>query len=96
MAYKLLFTEDALSDLEVVLDYISVDSPSAAEQFGRSLLNHVELLQSLPHIGVPVPGRPGVRKVLHSPVRVYYRLHEERRLIEVLHFWQGASRDPIL
>ena len=96
MAYKLLFTEDALSDLEVVLDYISVDNPSAAEQFGRSLLNHVELLQSLPRIGVPVPGRPGVRKVLHSPVRVYYRLHEERRLIEVLHFWHGARRDPIL
>jgi toxin ParE1/3/4 len=96
VAYKLLFTEDALSDLEVVLDYISTDSPSAAEQFGRSLLNHVELLQSLPRIGVPVPGRPGVRKILHSPVRVYYRLHEEPRLIEVLHFWHSARRDPIL
>lgn len=56
MAYKIFFTEDALSDLAVVLDYISADNPSAAEQLGTSLLNHVELLQSLPRIGVPIPG----------------------------------------
>ncbi len=96
MVYKILFAEDALSDLEVVLDYISVDNPAAAQQFGKALLNHVELLQSLPRIGVPVPRRPGIRKILHSPVRVYYRLHEDRRLIEVLHFWHTARRDPIL
>ena len=96
MAYKILFTEDSLSDLEAVLDYISADNPSAAEQFGTSLLKHVELFQNLPRIGVPVPGRPGVRKILHSPVRVYYRLHEDRRLIEVLHFWHAARKDPSL
>jgi len=94
VAYKIFFTEDALSDLEVVLDYIRADNPSAAEQFGTSLLNHVELLQNLPRIGVRVRGRPGVRKILHSPVRVYYRLDEYRRLIEVLHFWHAARRDP--
>jgi plasmid stabilization system protein ParE len=96
VAYKVLFTEDALVDLEAVLDYIISDNPSPAERFGISLLNHVELLQSLPRIGVPVPGRPGVRKILHSPVRVYYRLHDDRRLIEVLHFWHASRRDPIL
>ncbi len=96
MAYKIFFTEDALNDLEVVLDYIRADNPNAAEQFGVSLLKHVELLQSLPRIGVPVPGKPGVRKMLHSPVRVYYRLREDRKYIEVLHFWHAARRDPIL
>jgi plasmid stabilization system protein ParE len=53
VAYKIFFTEDALRDLEVVLDYISADNPSAAERFGTSLLNHVELLQNLPRIGFP-------------------------------------------
>jgi plasmid stabilization system protein ParE len=52
VVYKILFTEDALSDLEVVLDYISADNPNAAVQFGTSLLNHVELLQSLPGLGL--------------------------------------------
>jgi plasmid stabilization system protein ParE len=46
--------------------------------------------------GVPVLRRPGVRKILHASVRVYYRLHEDRALIEVLHFWHAARREPFL
>lgn len=94
MAYKILFTEDALVDLEIILGYIRTDNPSAAERFGTSLLNYVELLETFPRIGVPVPRRPGVRKILHSPVRIYYRLHEGRSLIEILHLWHGARKDP--
>jgi plasmid stabilization system protein ParE len=78
VAYEILFTEDALVDLEIVLDYVRADNPSAAERFGASLLNYIELLESFPRIGVPVPRRPGVRKILHSPMRVYYRLHAAR------------------
>jgi plasmid stabilization system protein ParE len=96
VAYKILFTEDALVDLEIILDYIRADNPDAAERFGTSLLRHIELLQSFPRIGVPVLGRPGVRKILHSPVRVYYRLHEDRGLIEILHLWHAARKDPTL
>ena len=95
MAYKVLFTEDALNDLEVLLDYISADKPSAAEQFGIALLKHIELLESLPGIGAPVAGRPGVRKILHTPVRVYYRVHKDRRLVEILHLWHSSRREPI-
>jgi plasmid stabilization system protein ParE len=96
VAYKILFTEDALLDLESILDFIEADKPEAAERFGTALLNHVELLQNLPRIGVPVPKRPGLRKILHSPVRVYYRIHEKRKLIEVLHFWHAARKNPFV
>lgn len=94
MAYKILFSEDALLDLESILDFICADKPDAAEGFGRGLLTHVELLQSFPRLGVPMPKRPGVRKMLHSPVRVYYRLDETRKLIEILHFWHAAREYP--
>jgi plasmid stabilization system protein ParE len=93
VAYKILFTEDALADLEIILDYIRTDNAAAAQRFGTALLNHVELLQNSPRIGVPVSKRPGIRKLLHSPVRVYYRLHEDRQLIEILHFWHAARAD---
>ena len=96
MSYEILFIEDALVDLEIILDYIRADNPSAAEWFGASLLNHVELLQSFPRIGLPVPKRPGVRKLLPTPVRAYYRLYEDRGLIEILHFWHTSRRDPQL
>ena len=96
MAHKLLFTEDALADLEIILDYIRADNPSAAKRFGTSLLNHVEILRTFPRIGVPVPKRLGVRKILHSPIRIYYRFHEDTGLIEILHFWHASRRPPAL
>lgn len=54
MAYKILFTEDALLDLESILNFIRADRPDAAEQFGTALLNHVDLLENFPKLGVPV------------------------------------------
>ena len=94
MGYKILFTEDALVDLEIILDYIRADSPEAATRFGTALLNHVELLQTFPRIGVAVPRRPGIRKLLHTPIRVYYRIREDPGMIEVLHFWHVARKQP--
>jgi plasmid stabilization system protein ParE len=70
LGYKILFTEDALVDLEIILDYIRADNPDAANEFGTALLNHVGLLQAFPRIGAPVPRRPGIRKLLHTPIRV--------------------------
>lgn len=96
VAYKILFAEDALADLESVLDYIRIDNPVAAERFGTALLNHVELLKDFPRIGVPVPRRAGVRKLLHSPVRIYYIFHESLGVIEILHFWHSSRRGPRL
>jgi len=94
VGYKILFTEDALVDLEIILDYIRADNPDAANRFGSALLNHVELLQSFPRIGVLVPKRPGIRKLLHTPVCIYYRIRENAELIEILHFWHVARRRP--
>lgn len=94
MAFKILFTEDALIDLEIVLDYIRADDPEAAARFGNALLNHIELLATFPHIGAPVKRRKGVRKILHTPVRIYYRIDQEKRVIEILHFWHSARQEP--
>ncbi len=94
MAFKILFTEDALIDLEIILDYIRADDPEAAARFGTALLNHTELLATFPHIGAPVKQRKGVRKLLHSPIRIYYRIHETKQLLEILHFWHTARREP--
>ena len=94
MAFKILYSEDALTDLESILDYIGADNPAAAARFGTALLNHVDLLAAFPHIGSNVDQRAGVRKILHTPVRVYYRIEAQRRVVEVLHFWHVARQAP--
>jgi len=35
-----------------------------------------------------------MRKILHTPVRIYYRIHEERRCVEILHFRHAARQEP--
>jgi toxin ParE1/3/4 len=94
VAFKILFTEDSLSDLEAILDYIRADDPEAAARFGDAILNHIELLATFPHIGAPVKRRARVRKILHTPVRIYYRIDEEREVVEILHFWHAARQEP--
>ncbi len=94
MAFKILFSENSLSDLEAILDYIRADNPEAAARFGDALLNHIELLAAFPHIGAPVKRRERVRKILHTPVRIYYRIEEEKQIVEILHFWHTAREQP--
>jgi plasmid stabilization system protein ParE len=91
--YQLFYTQKALSDLAEIIGYIAEDDTEAASRFGNSLLDHVELLARYPRIGGIIRKRSQVRKLVHSPVLVYYQIHEDERLIEVLHF-RHASRRP--
>jgi plasmid stabilization system protein ParE len=93
MDFQVLYTEPSLTDLEEVLARSWELHPGTTERFGAALLNHVDLLKSFPRLGAPVRGYPGVRRLLHSPLHVYYRTLPERRCIEVLHFWH-TSRNP--
>lgn len=92
MEYKILFSEAALANLEAILEFIERDNPAAAEHFGNGLLDHVDLLASFPGMGELVPRRRGIRKLLHTPIRIYYRIHEDSKIVEVIQFRHGARR----
>lgn len=93
MDFRLLFTQKALKDLEEIIGYIAEEDPDAAEHFGNSLLDHVQLLARFPRIGIAIRKRTRVRKLSHSPILVYYQVREDKRLIEILHL-RHASRKP--
>jgi len=67
--------------------------PGTTERFANALLNHVDLLKDLPYLGTPVQLYPGMRRLLHSPLYVYYRVVQEVRRVEVTRI-RGASRRP--
>jgi toxin ParE1/3/4 len=94
--YRITVSPRARRDLVEIVDYISKDNPNAAEQFGRAILNHIELLATFPRVGAPLKGRPEIRKLLHSPVRIYYRVDEKRKRVQILHFWHSARKEPKL
>jgi plasmid stabilization system protein ParE len=92
--FRLQYTQRAIDDLAKIIGYIAEDDAEAASRFGNSLLDHVDLLSRFPRMGSALRTRANVRKLLHSPVLVYYRVREEKHLIEVLHFRHGARKPP--
>jgi plasmid stabilization system protein ParE len=51
-------------------------------------------LKNFPYLGAPVRGYPGVRRLQHSPLHVYYRALPESRKVEILHFWHASRPLP--
>jgi toxin ParE1/3/4 len=92
--FRLQYTQKALNDLAEIVGYIAEDSPDAASRFGKSLLDHVDLLTRFPRMGSATRKRPRIRKLLHSPILVYYRVNERKGLIEVLHLRHAARKTP--
>lgn len=92
MDFRLLYSQRALNDLEEIVGYIAEDDASAAGLFGDSLLDHLELLERFPPIGTPTRKKAEVRKLMHSPIVVYYQIHEARRLVEILRLRHGARK----
>ena len=94
MDYRLFFTQKALTDLAALIGYIAEDDADAASRFGNALLNHVDLLQRFPRMGSLIGSRALVRKLVHSPIVVYYRVQEDRRAVEILQFRHGSREAP--
>lgn len=96
MAFEIRITEAALADFEEILAYSQSKFPDSTERFATAILNHLDLLKTFPYIGSPVAKRPGVRQLVHTPVLIYYRVHETASIIDVLHFWHSARKRPAL
>ena len=94
MDYTLRYTKKALNDLDEMIGRIAEDDNEAAFRFGSSLLDHIELLVRFPRMGGLIRKRRNVRKLVHSPILIYYRIHEAKLLVEVLHLRHGARRPP--
>jgi plasmid stabilization system protein ParE len=52
----------------------------------------IDLLARFPRMGATIPKRSQVRKLLHSPILVYYRVHQDTHIVEVLHSRHGARK----
>jgi toxin ParE1/3/4 len=92
--FRLQYTQRALSDLAEIIGYIAEDDADAASRFGINLLDHLELLTRFPRMGNALLKRPNVRKLSHSPIVIYYLIHDAKHLIEVLHLRHAARKPP--
>jgi plasmid stabilization system protein ParE len=91
-----VWTEQALDDVEAVRAFIARDSPRYAQMTVERIVDSVERLQRFPESGrvVPERGDPRIREILAGSYRIVYRLGHEA--VEVLTVFHGARLFPLL
>jgi toxin ParE1/3/4 len=86
-----VWTPRAASDLDAMMDYISVDSPGSAIRVANKIRTHIMQLATMPHIG-RVGEVPGTRELVFDPwpyIAVYRISDDQIRILRIRH----ASQD---
>ncbi len=96
MGYKIIFSPQAIADLEAAVCFIAESNPESATRFGHALIDRVTILENFPLLGPPYSKRPGVRKLASRPYIIFYRVREAENLVDILRYWHGARSEPEL
>jgi len=96
MGCKVIFSPQAIADLEHAVRFIAQDNPAAALRFGNALIERAAILENFPLPGTPYYKRPGVRKLVCRPYIIFYRLREQENVVDILRYWHSTQREPDL
>ncbi|HEY5345474.1 MAG TPA: type II toxin-antitoxin system RelE/ParE family toxin [Verrucomicrobiae bacterium] len=96
MGCKIIFSPQAVADLEEVVRHIAKDDPATAVRISNTLIDCVEILENFPLLGVAYSKRPGVRKLVLRPYLIFYRPRPEENCVDILRYWHGARTEPEL
>ncbi len=79
---KIVWTEQAIQDLDDIGEYIANDSERYSRQVVQTLFDSVDLLESHPKAGRMVPeyGLPHLRELISGNYRVVYRIADKYRV----------------
>ena len=81
---EVVWSEQALDDLENIAAYIALDKPTAAQEFVQKVFDRVDKLEIQPESGRRPQelGRKSIyRELVIGPCRLFYRLEKEKLLI---------------
>jgi addiction module RelE/StbE family toxin len=94
--YKLVWTEPALCDLERIDRYLRRRNPGAALRMGEGLLSKTEILKIHPELGRVYDPELPHRVIIHRSYRIFYRVLDEKRLVEISHVRHAARDNPTI
>ena len=91
---SVVWSPQAVRDVESIRAFIAQDSPAYAELMARRIVAAAERLQSFPESGRLVPERqdPAIREVILSPFRIVYRLRGG--VAEIVTVFRGSKEFP--
>ena len=91
---ELIWSPQALADVEEIRAYIARDSRSYADLTAQRVLAAVERLRAFPDSGRMVPERqsPEVREVIAGRFRIVYR--RKAHVVEIVTVFRGSREFP--
>ncbi|MBD3377763.1 type II toxin-antitoxin system mRNA interferase toxin, RelE/StbE family [candidate division KSB1 bacterium] len=86
---KIIWTQEALTRLKEIQDYIGQNNPGRAKAFINILVEKTKILSSNPEIGriVPETAHSDIREIIHKNYRIVYRRGKNH--IEILTVFEG-------
>ncbi|HXU35297.1 MAG TPA: type II toxin-antitoxin system RelE/ParE family toxin [Blastocatellia bacterium] len=86
MGHRVIWSDDAVEDLQQISDYIARDSGHYARVVVRRILERTQSLSRYPRIGhvVPEVDDEAFREILVHSYRVIYRVERDRIIIEAV------------
>lgn len=84
---SIIWTENALNDIDNIALYSSKDSEFYAKQFVKKLINTTLKLESFPEIGKIIRELPqsDYREILFKKYRIIYRIDSDKIYIITIH-----------
>ena len=88
---RIIWSEEAWSDLESIIEYISKDSEYYAVNFVNKIIDTVEILEIFPEAGriVPEYNNPQLREIIYKNYRIVYKV--SKNIIEILTVFHGSK-----
>jgi len=88
---RLIWSPDAINDLESIYEFIAKDSERFARIFASRIIQIVESIPDYPMRGRKVPeiGEENVREIFYKLYRIIYWIHTDR--IEILNIIHEAD-----
>jgi len=83
------WTDEAIADLDDIVDFIETDSPGAAQRVALAIVDAAESLTSMPH-----RGRPGTRELVIHPLEYIITYEGIRDGVFILRIHHGAQNLP--
>ena len=90
---KVVFTTEALADLDGILSYIAKHYPAISEAFQNRLHAVIARIAKWPESAQVVAERPGVRVVplIRYPYKIFYQISDET--VEILYVHHAAREE---
>ena len=94
MGFRVKVNPTAIADLADIVSYVAAHNPEAATRLGEALLDAAMSLSDAPLKGSRYVKFADVRRILLRPYKIFYRVKEAEKVVEILRFWHSSRSEP--